>query len=181
MNKNKSNLLENSKNYRSIPFNHPLPTGGKVAGHVLFWCGTKQKTFNVYENRAKILMQLRFDGTLGFTGGFIDEKELVIDGVNRECKEEINLKEELFVEKKDHFESEEDMRELVEKSMKAKDFGTEVCGLIFPPIYTMRNEVGGLPTFLQHKFVGCTRNQLLRTLRYLELISEENYMKFILI
>ena len=35
-------------------------------------------------------MHLRFDGTLGFPGGLIDENEDILDGLHRELREEIN-------------------------------------------------------------------------------------------
>jgi len=38
-------------------------------------------------------MQMRFDGTLGFPGGYIDSDERRHDGLNRELKEEIGLKQ----------------------------------------------------------------------------------------
>ena len=37
-------------------------------------------------------MVMRFDGRLGFPGGIIDEEdETIVDGLNRECVEEIAL------------------------------------------------------------------------------------------
>ena len=36
-------------------------------------------------------MQLRFDGTLGFPGGFLEKEELPVVGLNRELTEEIGL------------------------------------------------------------------------------------------
>ena len=42
-------------------------------------------------------MQLRFDGALGFPGGLIDPGEAIVDGLNRECVEEIGLEPKHFV------------------------------------------------------------------------------------
>ena len=38
-----------------------------------------------------IQMQVRFDGNIGFIGGLVDTGENAIEGLNRECCEEINL------------------------------------------------------------------------------------------
>ena len=37
------------------------------------------------------MLQLRFDGLLGFPGGLVDPGENVVKGLNRELQEEINL------------------------------------------------------------------------------------------
>jgi len=36
-------------------------------------------------------MQMRFDGTLGFPGGFLEKEEQPVNGLNRELSEEIGL------------------------------------------------------------------------------------------
>ena len=36
-------------------------------------------------------MQMRFDGLIGFPGGLVDPGEDVVQGLNRELKEEMNL------------------------------------------------------------------------------------------
>ena len=46
-------------------------------------------------------MQLRFDGALGFPGGLIDPGEVIVDGLNRECSEEIGLDPKYFVTEDD--------------------------------------------------------------------------------
>ena len=46
-------------------------------------------------------MQLRFDGALGFPGGLIDPGEAIVDGLNRECIEEIGLDPKHFVTDED--------------------------------------------------------------------------------
>ena len=48
-----------------------------------------------------IQMQLRFDGALGFPGGLIDPGEVIVDGLNRECSEEIGLDPKHFVTEDD--------------------------------------------------------------------------------
>ena len=39
-------------------------------------------------------MQLRFDGTFGFHGGLINRDEDILDGLNRELREEIDYSPE---------------------------------------------------------------------------------------
>ena len=46
-------------------------------------------------------MQLRFDGALGFPGGLIDQGEAIVDGLNRECSEELGLEPKHFVTEED--------------------------------------------------------------------------------
>jgi U8 snoRNA-decapping enzyme len=101
---------------------------------------------------------MRFDGTLGFPGGFIDPGESVLDCLNREMKEEICLDLAKFAVKKDDFVAmqvldkkdekfgqvynkihlyffikevdEESFLKIEEDSRKAEHFGTEVQSYI---------------------------------------------------
>ena len=36
-------------------------------------------------------MMMRSDGQVGFPGGFVDEGEAIVQGLNRECFEEIGI------------------------------------------------------------------------------------------
>ena len=47
-------------------------------------------------------MQFRFDGYIGFPGGFIDPTDKTWeDGLNRELKEELNLNEQFYINRSD--------------------------------------------------------------------------------
>ncbi|XP_049804302.1 U8 snoRNA-decapping enzyme-like isoform X2 [Schistocerca nitens] len=61
------------------------------AAHCMIYCTHTQRIFDLYSARAAVLMQMRFDGYIGFPGGLIDEGEDVITGLNRELVEEMNI------------------------------------------------------------------------------------------
>ncbi|CAM4619515.1 unnamed protein product [Lepidochelys kempii] len=66
----------------------------------------------------------------------------------------------------------EQLRALEEGATKAADHGLEVLGLVRVPLYTLRDGVGGLPTFLSNSFVASARQQLLQALGALGLVPE---------
>ena len=106
-------------------------------------------------------MQLRFDGAFGFPGGLIDPGESIVDGLNRECGEEIGLDSKYFVTKDDlvfsaftttsprwprlemHAFAKEvsahDSQRIEQNVFNAKDFGEEVrCPrIVFLQIYML--------------------------------------------
>uniref|UniRef100_A0A2K6EY25 U8 snoRNA-decapping enzyme n=1 Tax=Propithecus coquereli TaxID=379532 RepID=A0A2K6EY25_PROCO len=131
-------------------------------------------------------MQMRFDGRLGFPGGFVDTQDSSLeDGLNRELREELGEAVAAFrVERADyrsshagsgprvvaHFYAKrltlEQLLAVETGATRAKDHGLEVLGLVRVPLYTLRDGVGGLPTFLENSFIGAAREQLLEaTLR----------------
>ncbi len=86
---------------------------------------------------------MRWDGTLGFPGGYIEDDETVAEGLNREMAEEMNVKSKyLTVTDRDFMmahltskfsyylyvkEVSEDLFKSLEiNTLKARDFGTEV-------------------------------------------------------
>ena len=98
-------------------------------------------------------MQLRFDGALGFPGGLIDPGEAIVDGLNRECSEELGLEPKHFVSEEDlvfsafttkssprwpRLElhafakevSSQDYQRIEQNVFNAKDFGDEVAQII---------------------------------------------------
>lgn len=132
---------------------------------------------------------MRFDGYIGFPGGFIDSTDQCWeDGLNRELKEELNLNEKFYLNKSNymfsslnksrnlvlHFYAKEVTLENFQKieleSMNSKDFGTEVMGLIRPPLYSM-SKGRGLSVFLSHEFVGNSLIQFLKGLFNLGILS----------
>ncbi|XP_077608403.1 U8 snoRNA-decapping enzyme isoform X2 [Crocuta crocuta] len=126
-------------------------------------------------------MQMRFDGRLGFPGGFVNLKDTSLEaGLNRELIEELGEAVADFrVERADyrsshagsapqvvaHFYAKRlTLQQLVAVEMgapRAKDHGLEVLGLVRVPLYTLRDGVGGLPAFLENSFIGTAREQLL--------------------
>ena len=102
-------------------------------------------------------MQLRFDGALGFPGGLIDPGEVIVDGLNRECSEEIGLDPKYFVTEDDlvfsafttksprwprlemHAFAKEvsaqDYLRIEQNVFNAKDFGDEVLSPDWPRLF----------------------------------------------
>ncbi|XP_017505322.1 U8 snoRNA-decapping enzyme isoform X2 [Manis javanica] len=126
-------------------------------------------------------MQMRFDGRLGFPGGFVNVQDGSLeDGLNRELREELGEAVAAFrVERGDyrssvtgsgphvvaHFYAKrltlEQLVAVEKGAPHAKDHGLEVLGLVRVPLYTLRDGVGGLPAFLENSFIGAAREQLL--------------------
>ena len=53
--------------------------------------------FSLQSNASWLKMQMRTDGNFGFPGGMIENYDKsVVDGLNRECREEICLELEKF-------------------------------------------------------------------------------------
>jgi 8-oxo-dGTP pyrophosphatase MutT (NUDIX family) len=63
----------------------------RKAAHCMFW--SKTKTVSVRETpvKALVMMQMRFDGLLGFPGGLVDPGEEIVFALNRELEEEIAI------------------------------------------------------------------------------------------
>ncbi|CAK8672142.1 U8 snoRNA-decapping enzyme-like isoform X2 [Clavelina lepadiformis] len=113
----------------------------KVAAHAFLYCGTTALLFGSIPMRYAIMMQLRFDGKLGFPGGLIEEDEVTVVGMNRELSEEIGLAKRFYLDEEnysaswvsptlvDHFYikeySEEDFKEIEAGVLLAKDWGGE--------------------------------------------------------
>ncbi|XP_006158579.2 U8 snoRNA-decapping enzyme [Tupaia chinensis] len=136
-------------------------------------------------------MQMRFDGRLGFPGGFVDAQDGSLeDGLNRELREELGPAAAAFrVDRADyrsshagpaqrvvaHFYAKrltlEQLLAVEAGTTQAKDHGLEVLGLVRVPLYTLRDGVGGLPAFLENSFIGAAREQLLEALQDLELLE----------
>ncbi|XP_078209808.1 U8 snoRNA-decapping enzyme-like isoform X1 [Callithrix jacchus] len=136
-------------------------------------------------------MQMRFDGRLGFPGGFVDSQDSSLeDGLNRGLLEQLGEAAAAFrVERPDyrsshtgsgphvvaHFYAKsltlEQLSAVEASATRAKDHGLEVLGLVRVPLYTLRDGVGGLPTFLENCFIGAAREQLLDTLQDLGVVE----------
>ncbi|XP_052043423.1 U8 snoRNA-decapping enzyme [Apodemus sylvaticus] len=168
-----------------------LGPGWRHACHALLYAPDPRKLFGRIPMRFAVLMQMRFDGRLGFPGGFVDAQDSCLeDGLNRELREELGDAMSAFrVERSDyrsshiaarprvvaHFYAKrltlEQLQAVEARAPQAKDHGLEVLGLVRVPLYILRDGGGGLPAFLENSFIGAAREQLLEALRDLELLD----------
>ncbi|XP_050693699.1 U8 snoRNA-decapping enzyme-like isoform X1 [Eriocheir sinensis] len=168
------------------------------AAHVCLWA-PQEGSSRFGQLRAAVMMQLRFDGTFGFPGGLMNKGEDVVTGLNREVSEEIGWDSTAHpITLKDYFSTQViDGRNLVlhffikqltleqfsavEKGCPlSKDYGDEVMGSVRVPLYTMANMYNGLPAFINNKFVGSAKQQLLLALHHVKLFTEEEINEVIL-
>ncbi|XP_058146752.1 U8 snoRNA-decapping enzyme [Dasypus novemcinctus] len=166
-----------------------LGPGRRHACHALLYAPDPGLLFGRIPLRYAVLMQMRFDGRLGFPGGFVDAGDGSLeDGLNRELREELGEAAAAFrVGRGDHRSSRAGPRvvahfyvrrltleqlEAVEAGApRAREHGREVLGLVRVPLYTLRDGVGGLPAFLENSFIGTAREQLLEALQDLGLLA----------
>ncbi|KAF1390867.1 hypothetical protein PFLUV_G00062540 [Perca fluviatilis] len=178
-------------------------SGCRHACHVMLYCDTKSQLFGRLPIRHIILMQMRFDGLLGFPGGFVKPSEETLEaGLSRELLEELGVALPISVE--DHADScyapasshsssspssrlithfyvkkmEEEQIKEVERAAAsiATDHGQEVLGMVRVPLYTTKGG-GGLAAFLSHSFIGNARSQLADSLLRLNLVAPEELHK----
>ncbi|XP_023655346.1 U8 snoRNA-decapping enzyme isoform X1 [Paramormyrops kingsleyae] len=165
--------------------------GYKHACHIMLYGDTDAKLFGKIPTKHIVLMQMRFDGLLGFPGGLVNPgQESLESGLSREIGEELGVA--LCVSPEDHLSTqlassppnlvchffvkkmtEEELREVEKAAVVASDHGLEVMGLVRVPLFTLRNG-GGLSSFLSHSFIGNSRSQLLSALRTLGLVSHHD-------
>ncbi|XP_029465473.1 U8 snoRNA-decapping enzyme [Rhinatrema bivittatum] len=165
----------------------------KRACHVLLHAPSPHKVFGRVPVRHVVLMQMRFDGRLGFPGGFVDPRDSSLEeGLNRELAEEMGLGVGVArVTENDYISSWvmehpqkivgyfyakrlslEQLEQLEAGALSAKEHGLEVMGLVRVPLYTLRDGVGGLPAFLRNNFIGNAKEQLLEALGSLGLVPQ---------
>lgn len=174
--------------------------GYKHCCHVMLHTPVEEKLFGFYPLKQAVLMQLRFDGRMGFPGGFVDDSEDLETAINREVVEELGettnpvsiTKEnyaishlyeeyvsELDIAKKLclHFFTKkvplEQFFELETRRHGGPNLGYEVLGLVRCPVYILRDKRGGHPSFLRHDFVGNSRQQLLIGLEHEGILTPE--------
>ncbi|XP_060874361.1 uncharacterized protein LOC132948083 isoform X1 [Metopolophium dirhodum] len=166
--------------------------GSNHAAHCFIYAENNERVFDIYNPRASILMQLRYDGYFGFPGGLIDAGEDFVSAVNREMAEEMNLNTTIHsVNHDDHIISHwsekknlvlhfyklkvnmTDLIEIERQASLARDYGTEVLGTVRVPLYTLGDHYRGFPVFLNHNFIGCSREQLLAALSSLNILTPE--------
>ncbi|XP_070767197.1 U8 snoRNA-decapping enzyme [Enoplosus armatus] len=172
-------------------------TGCTHACHVMLYCDTETQLFGKIPIRHIILMQMRFDGLLGFPGGLVNLSEETLEaGLSRELWEELGVALPIAVE--DHVDSchapasspssssplitnfyvkkmeEEQIREVeIAAASTATDHGQEVLGMVRVPLCTTK----GLASFLSHSFIGNARSQLVNSLLRFNLIAPEELHK----
>lgn len=165
--------------------------GYRHACHIMIYADTDAKVFGKIPIKHIVLMQMRFDGFLGFPGGIVNPSEESLEaGLSRELWEEIGMA--LKVGPEDHCSSclavsppnlvthfytkklrEEEVREVERAAVSsAADHGLEVMGMVRVPLYCLKKGEG-FPSFLSHSFIDSARSQLLTTLRVLGLLSQE--------
>ena len=169
----------------------------KHGAHVLIWARTETRLFGKHPMRALALMTLRFDGTFGFPGGYIDDGETIEEGLSRELREEIGLDPaQLVITPEDqlcshlvtnhhghqgsnlclHFFVKEVTEEFylsIEKNiLGAAEYGLETLGITRVPLYTLSNE-RGFPGFLKNSFVGNSKEQLIKALEFAKMMPTE--------
>lgn len=193
-----ANLSEATpQDYATIPLENSLTkTDYRHAAHCMIYASWSRRIFDVYHPRASILMQIRFDGYLGFPGGKVDEHEDIVSALNRELKEEIDLDlEKHKVKLEDHVVTHvndklnlvthffflhvtyQEFKEIERCALEAEHFGEEVLGITRVPLYTMADDYHGLPVFLTHRFIGNCREQLLKALEFRNILNEEELQK----
>ncbi|KAL7988249.1 hypothetical protein Chor_007168 [Crotalus horridus] len=176
------------------------PPDWKQACHALLYAPNPGRLFGKIPLRFAVLMQMRFDGQLGFPGGFVDPQDISLEeGLNRELREELGPgAASVHLAEKDYLSSQaseqpqrmvmhfyakqlslEELRVVEEGAIQAKDHGFEVMGLIRVPLYILRDGVGGLPMFLSNSFIGNAREQLIHALDTLQLMPAEQLQKAI--
>nr|XP_014987641.2 U8 snoRNA-decapping enzyme-like isoform X2 [Macaca mulatta] len=160
-----------------------LGPGWRPACYALLHAPDPGILFGRLRLRYAILMQMLFDGRLGFRGGFVDSQDSSLeDGLNRGLLEQLGEAAAAFrVERPDcrssHAGSDaksltlEQLSAVESSATGAKDHGLEVLGLVRVPLYTLRDGVEGLPIFLENCFIGAAREQLLDTLHDLGVVE----------
>ncbi|XP_077370913.1 U8 snoRNA-decapping enzyme [Festucalex cinctus] len=173
-------------------------SGCRHACHVMLYSDTKSLLFGRTPINHIILMQMRFDGLLGFPGGFVNPSQESLEaGLCRELQEELGVA--LSISEDDHLDArhapgtascprlithfyvkklkEEQIKEVEQAAVStARDHGQEVLGMVRVPLYTTKSG-GGLSSFLSHTFIANARTQLIDTLLRLHLLAPEDLHK----
>uniref|UniRef100_A0A0B6Y0Y0 U8 snoRNA-decapping enzyme n=1 Tax=Arion vulgaris TaxID=1028688 RepID=A0A0B6Y0Y0_9EUPU len=162
------------------------------ASHGMIFARKSKLLWDLYDMKGMVMMQVRFDGVLGFPGGLVDQGETPIDGVNREMHEEIGLDLSKYsFRDEDHIASyvheakrlvlhfymmevtAEDFVVLEQNTLNAEEYGIETYGIVRVPLFTMGDGVRGFPAFLANQFAGNARDELIRGLLASKLFTEQ--------
>uniref|UniRef100_A0A8C2U3D2 Tudor-interacting repair regulator protein n=1 Tax=Coturnix japonica TaxID=93934 RepID=A0A8C2U3D2_COTJA len=135
-------------------------------------------------------MQMRFDGLLGFPGGFVDRRYWSLeDGLNRVlglglgcvrlteadylCSHLTDGPHRVVAHLYARQLTLEELHAIEISAVHSRDHGLEVMGMVRVPLYTQKDRMGGLPNFLANSFVGPAKFQLLFALKILNMVPEE--------
>jgi len=169
------------------------------AAHAMIYARDDTVLWDKYNVTANILMQMRFDGNLGFAGGLLDHgSESAVEGLNRELEEEINLDLKKYpLSQEDHicthvndkkklvmhFYAKEmkktEFLEIERNALGAKEWGVESLGIIRVPLYMVEDKTRGFPLFLANQFAGSAREQLLIAICKRKILTKEQLNYFI--
>lgn len=166
------------------------------AAHALIW-SKNESVFWDHDLKAAVLMQLRFDGCLGFPGGFIEKDDKTWhEGLNRELKEEMDIDASFCLTDDNYFFSAvshqvklvlhmyvkevslDDFAHIEKASIQAKDFGSEVMGIVRPPFF-ITSKGRGFSCFIKNQFVGNALIQLLKVVHRYGILSADEIIAFI--
>lgn len=164
-------------NFNDVPTERAPSHPYQVAAHCVIYAKTRDS------RRAVVIMQMRFDGKLGFPGGLVDPEDTsIVNGLNRELAEEMDFDTASHSVTADDFmmcgftsvgqkidnlryfyakEVTEDQIKAIEgRSLGAKDHGVECMGHIRVPIVDPFASEGlsALRNFLKNNFVGHLNN-----------------------
>ncbi|XP_054163406.1 uncharacterized protein LOC128961217 [Oppia nitens] len=148
--------------------------------------------------RHLVLLQMRFDGLLGFAGGEVEVADVtvadIVDATNRELEEEINYRfdgvtrDDWICTHRDsgspfvqHFFAKEltadQLRQLETTHTTAEHFPCESLGLFRVPIGGFDQKGTSrkfLINFLGQRFAGNARQQFIETVKKLSLVSDDD-------
>uniref|UniRef100_A0A8C8SMS1 Tudor-interacting repair regulator protein n=1 Tax=Pelusios castaneus TaxID=367368 RepID=A0A8C8SMS1_9SAUR len=167
-----------------------LGPGWSHSCHAMLYAPNPGMLFGRIPLRYAVLMQMRFDGQLGFPGGFVDRRYWSLeDGLNRVlglglgC---VRLTEADYLcshltegphRVVAHFYARqltlEELHTIEICAVHSRDHGLEVMGMVRVPLYTQKDRMGGLPNFLGNSFVSTAKFQLLFALKVLNMVPEE--------
>ncbi|XP_038938090.1 uncharacterized protein LOC688828 isoform X1 [Rattus norvegicus] len=127
-----------------------------------------------------VLMSMRFDGRLGFPGGFVDDNSPSLEeGLNKELLRKLGEGVSTF-----NIVSTDYRSSLIETTSKVVAHFYVKCltleqlqaveaGAPLTKDHGLEDGVGGLPAFLDNSFIGVAREQLLEALQDLGILAPE--------
>lgn len=145
-----------------------------------------------------ILMILGSSGKFGFPGGHIEQTDRsVIDGLNRELREEINIKRKHFLNPDDHLftlvrhnpafvehfytrqVAPTDLVEMEKRVAGRPEWGMEIYGVIRVPLFVEADGFRGFPAFLSNMFMRNSRWLLLQGIELNKLMHRKQLKELV--
>lgn len=176
----------------------------RQAAHAMYYskCDTKA-LFDRIPMRYNVLMVMRFDGNIGFPGGFVDRDnaESIEIGINRELEEELNLSPDFKITANDyhgtyvhttprrkfinHFYlkevTENEYASIEKRAFDSVEWGKETLGIINVPVQTgvgISRTYLPIVDFLQNKFIGNARQELIEGILKVGIFTEDEMKMF---